>query len=712
MAATGMERPSARNPRSRPPCLSMIRIMGSGAADPSLSRVGPDRTNVKPFVQKRLQEIKTLFAGAKKMGRRARKFRVRTTVSRNFGHGYGESTLQKGVGGSPFVAYSWIGIVLVAARRGMSDELLVGVDGGGTNCRVRVRHVDGSLVGEAQGGTANVFAGLDAALDTIVDTTRQALERGGLDAADLSRCTVGLGLAGANVPSVAEALHARRLPFAAFGLETDAVTACRGAFAGGEGGIAILGTGTAYCVRARGALTLLGGWGMLVSDQGSGADLGRRALAEALLALDGARPAPRSARRSWRASRRRPARSSSSRAPPCRATSAVSPLSSGITPRPAIRRPTGWCAPCWTTSSPCCAGCWRWARRASRSSAGRPRATVRALRPTCRRCSSSRRATRWKAASISRAPSARHGATPHERVPEGRRAARGRRADLPAPPGADPPRGGGGRTQARRRAALRAGSGGSLRCLTCDGAQGADRPRRRGRRGAAPGLGHVRVGRAAQAAAGPLAPHLLLGGHGGARPAHDLRLAPAEPRARDADRGDAARALAGRPRLPGPSPAPRRRSAAGDRAGLRARRHPARPGRDRRLALCRHGRGGRHPVRALQRIGASNLAAEEAALLDVAPGTAALSITRVSFDAEGRPVEFTRSHYRGDAYDFVAELSLSTKDPHDRNQPHGPSLMAQEIAEIRRRSIASSTAPATSSRPSAGVSPSSRPPSP
>lgn len=172
----------------------------------------------------------------------------------------------------------------------MADGLLVGVDGGGTNCRVRVRDLDGTLVGEAQGGTANVFAGLDAALATIVATTELALERGGLGTADLARCHAGLGLAGANVPSVAEAFHERRLPFAAVGLETDAVTACRGAFAGGEGGIAILGTGTAYCVRARGALRLLGGWGMLVSDQGSGADLGRRALAEALMALDGARP--------------------------------------------------------------------------------------------------------------------------------------------------------------------------------------------------------------------------------------------------------------------------------------------------------------------------------------------------------------------------------------------------------------------------------------
>ena len=40
-------------------------------------------------------------------------------------------------------------------------------------------------------------------------------------------------------------------------------------------------------------------------------------------------------------------------------------------------------------------------------------------------------------------------------------------------------------------------------------------------------------------------------------------------------------------------------------------------------------------------------------------GVAGLSIERVSYLASGRVVEFTRSLYRGDAYDFVAELTLS-----------------------------------------------------
>ncbi|GLS20930.1 GntR family transcriptional regulator [Labrys miyagiensis] len=67
---------------------------------------------------------------------------------------------------------------------------------------------------------------------------------------------------------------------------------------------------------------------------------------------------------------------------------------------------------------------------------------------------------------------------------------------------------------------------------------------------------------------------------------------------------------------------------------------------------------GVRPVRALQRLSAANLGPEEATLLDVPPGSAALSIDRLAFLETGTPIEFTHSWYRGDAYDFVAELTL------------------------------------------------------
>ena len=67
---------------------------------------------------------------------------------------------------------------------------------------------------------------------------------------------------------------------------------------------------------------------------------------------------------------------------------------------------------------------------------------------------------------------------------------------------------------------------------------------------------------------------------------------------------------------------------------------------------------GFRPVRALQRISATNLGAEDAQLLDLEPGNAGLRIERISYLESGRVVEFTRSLYRGDAYDFIAELTI------------------------------------------------------
>ena len=71
------------------------------------------------------------------------------------------------------------------------------------------------------------------------------------------------------------------------------------------------------------------------------------------------------------------------------------------------------------------------------------------------------------------------------------------------------------------------------------------------------------------------------------------------------------------------------------------------------------GQKGLRPTRALQKISAINLGEENAALLDVSPGKAGLRIERTSYLADGRTVEFTQSIYRGDAYNFVAELRLA-----------------------------------------------------
>lgn len=69
--------------------------------------------------------------------------------------------------------------------------------------------------------------------------------------------------------------------------------------------------------------------------------------------------------------------------------------------------------------------------------------------------------------------------------------------------------------------------------------------------------------------------------------------------------------------------------------------------------------GADRPVRVLQRLRAVLFTDEQAELLSIEPNAAGLEIERRGYTQDGRTVEFTKSWYRGDAYDFVAELSVA-----------------------------------------------------
>jgi GntR family transcriptional regulator len=71
-------------------------------------------------------------------------------------------------------------------------------------------------------------------------------------------------------------------------------------------------------------------------------------------------------------------------------------------------------------------------------------------------------------------------------------------------------------------------------------------------------------------------------------------------------------------------------------------------------------RVGNRPVRALQRLRAVLFTAEQAELLAAKEKDPGLLVERLGFLKDGRAAEFTQSFYRGDTYDFVAELSIST----------------------------------------------------
>ena len=70
-------------------------------------------------------------------------------------------------------------------------------------------------------------------------------------------------------------------------------------------------------------------------------------------------------------------------------------------------------------------------------------------------------------------------------------------------------------------------------------------------------------------------------------------------------------------------------------------------------------RAGNRPVRALQRLRALLLNEEQARLLEAKVGDAGLLVERLGYLRDGRAIELSQSIYRGDTYDFVAELNAS-----------------------------------------------------
>jgi len=164
--------------------------------------------------------------------------------------------------------------------------LLLGIDGGGTGCRAALATPEGRVLGRGKGGAANIRTDLNGARASIVEAARQAFTEAGEDAAQIAGTPALLGLAGSNVGTYAEQLEAI-LPFRKSVVVSDALISLEGAVGTGDGAIAALGTGTVYMVRHGGVARPVGGWGLNVGDQGSGARIGRELLEETLLAHDG-----------------------------------------------------------------------------------------------------------------------------------------------------------------------------------------------------------------------------------------------------------------------------------------------------------------------------------------------------------------------------------------------------------------------------------------
>jgi len=161
------------------------------------------------------------------------------------------------------------------------------VDGGGTRCRVRLCSALGKKLGEAAAGPANIRLGRDPTFGAVLHATMQCLGQAGLSPSDLGRVVACLALAGASEPSHLAAAQSYPHPFRKAVVVPDAQAACVGAHRGRDGGVIVIGTGTIAWAELKGRHYRVGGWGLPISDEGSGAWLGVEALRRVLWAHDG-----------------------------------------------------------------------------------------------------------------------------------------------------------------------------------------------------------------------------------------------------------------------------------------------------------------------------------------------------------------------------------------------------------------------------------------
>jgi glucosamine kinase len=169
---------------------------------------------------------------------------------------------------------------------GNALPLTIGVDGGGTRCRVRIRNSAGQIYAEGEAGPSNIHSDFDTAIIEIRKALDQALSKINDSATARATASLGLGLAGIvtldDPVRVAEAFS----DFKSVMVESDAMISCLGAHAGRDGAIVIAGTGSAGLYRTNKKVYHIGGRGFRLGDEGSAARMGSEALRHALLAAD------------------------------------------------------------------------------------------------------------------------------------------------------------------------------------------------------------------------------------------------------------------------------------------------------------------------------------------------------------------------------------------------------------------------------------------
>ncbi len=164
----------------------------------------------------------------------------------------------------------------------------LGVDGGGTNCRIRLADENLRTLGEGRGGPSNLqLQNADPAYNSILEGTKAAFAAAGVSEAEYANTHACFCMAGGRSVLDRDAFAKRPWKFANVRVYDDIDAAHAGALGGDEGAVIIAGTGSAALAIVDGKRHQAGGWGFYVGDQMSGAILGRELIRRAVEATDG-----------------------------------------------------------------------------------------------------------------------------------------------------------------------------------------------------------------------------------------------------------------------------------------------------------------------------------------------------------------------------------------------------------------------------------------
>jgi glucosamine kinase len=174
------------------------------------------------------------------------------------------------------------------------NDIVIGVDGGGSKTRVMVGTADGEVLTTLEGPKSAVVPGqASRSADVIADLVTRALAEVAQPGAVLPR-VLYCGVAGAGRDEERRALHAaldaKELAEEVV-IDSDGLIAMYDAFEERSGILLVVGTGSiAYGRSPAGEIVRCGGWGPTFGDEGSGGWIGRRALGIVAASSDGREP--------------------------------------------------------------------------------------------------------------------------------------------------------------------------------------------------------------------------------------------------------------------------------------------------------------------------------------------------------------------------------------------------------------------------------------